>query len=150
MTLSDAFSALALAGCRIKVEASGGIILDVPPGRPAVTHAVLQALAAHRETLVAVLAPASPQARDEGQPTGAEPKTTAGRSSPYAAENLARRSEPAPAAPPREQLNAKAILAKARAKAAAIWLDTRESNPASPPSPSADAPAPTGEDDIPF
>jgi hypothetical protein len=150
MTLSDAFSALALAGCRIKVEAGGSVILDVPPGRPAVPNAVLQALAAHRETLVAVLAPASPPAGAERQPAASVPKTSTGRPSPYAAENLARRSAPAPAAPPRPKLDAQAILARARAKAAAMWLNSRESNPASPPSPPADAPAPAGEDDIPF
>lgn len=60
MNLADAFSTLAKAGCRIKAEAGGGIILDVPPGRPPVPRQVLEVLAAHRESLVAVLAPNAP------------------------------------------------------------------------------------------
>lgn len=60
MNLADAFSALAKAGCRIKAEVGGGIILDVPPGTPPVPRQVLEVLAAHRESLVAVLAPNVP------------------------------------------------------------------------------------------
>jgi hypothetical protein len=150
MTLSDAFSALALAGGRIKVEAGGSIILDVPTGRPAVPHAVLQALATHRETLVAVLAPASPLARSEGQPPAAEPKTSTGRPSPYAAQNLARRCEPVPAAQPHGRFDTQAILARARARAARNRLDSQENTPASPLSPVVDSTASMANDEIPF
>lgn len=57
MNLTEAFSTLARSGCRLKLEAAGSIILDVPPGSPPVPSSVLEALAMHREILAAVLTP---------------------------------------------------------------------------------------------
>jgi hypothetical protein len=54
MTLADAVTALAQAGGRFVVE-GGSISVDLPPGGPPVTWAVLATLRAHREMLTAVL-----------------------------------------------------------------------------------------------
>jgi hypothetical protein len=57
MTLADAITLLATAGCRIVADHDGGIALDVPPGST-VTSEVLAVLSAHREQLAAVATPA--------------------------------------------------------------------------------------------
>jgi hypothetical protein len=57
MTLAEAITILATAGCRIVADPSGGIALDVPPGST-VTSEVLAVLSAHREQLAAVATPA--------------------------------------------------------------------------------------------
>jgi hypothetical protein len=57
MTLAEAITILATAGCRILADASGGICLDVPPGST-VTSEVLAVLSAHRDQLAAVATPA--------------------------------------------------------------------------------------------
>ena len=63
MTLAEAITILATAGCRIVADPSGGIALDVPPGST-VTSEVLAVLSAHREQLAAVATPAEPVAGD--------------------------------------------------------------------------------------
>ena len=63
MTLAEAITLLATAGCRIVADHSGGIALDVPPGST-VTSEVLAVLSAHREQLAAVATPAEPVAGD--------------------------------------------------------------------------------------
>jgi hypothetical protein len=50
MTLSEAFTALATAGCRLTAAPGGGIELVVPDGAEVARH-VLDVLAAHREEL---------------------------------------------------------------------------------------------------
>ena len=63
MTLAEAITILATAGCRIVADPSGGIALDVPPGST-VTSEVLAVLSAHREQLAAVATPAEATAGD--------------------------------------------------------------------------------------
>ena len=63
MTLADAITTIATAGCRIVADHSGGIGLEVPPGS-SVPREVLDVLAAHREQLAAVATPAEPVAGD--------------------------------------------------------------------------------------
>jgi hypothetical protein len=109
MNLAEAFAILAKTGCRLRVEAEGGIILDVPPGGQPVPTAVLQVLAAHRESLVAVLAPAKPSPGTGDQTTGNGTKPSSGRPSPYAAENLAITTGP-PRSSIRESIDLKKLL----------------------------------------
>lgn len=115
MNLSEAFSVLAQSRCRLKVEAEGGIILDIPTGSPPVPRTVLEALAAHREALLAVLKPTSPSSgTDDSRPEGAAggsaccPSCLANRSTPPGASTMA------PALHP--QLGTEEILARAKAK----------------------------------
>ena len=63
MTLADAITTIATAGCRIVADHSGGIALEVPPGAT-VAADVLAVLSAHREQLAAVATPAEPVAGD--------------------------------------------------------------------------------------
>jgi len=63
MTLAEAITLLATAGCRIVADHSGGIALDVPPGST-VPCQVLDVLAAHRDQLAAVATPAEATAGD--------------------------------------------------------------------------------------
>jgi hypothetical protein len=63
MTLAEAITILATAGCRIVADPSGGIALVVPPGST-VTSEVLAVLSAHREQLAAVATPAEATAGD--------------------------------------------------------------------------------------
>jgi hypothetical protein len=105
MNLAEAFFALAQAGCRIKVEAGGSIVLDVPRGRPPVPRSVLEALAAHRETLSAVLGPA---------PDRPTPRPT--RRRPYATQTLAIKSEEVRSSSICMPPDVKDILARARAR----------------------------------
>jgi hypothetical protein len=63
MTLADAITLLATAGCRIVADHDGGIALDVPPGST-VTSEVLAVLSAHRDQLAAVATPAEAPAGD--------------------------------------------------------------------------------------
>ena len=63
MTLADAITVIATAGCRIVADHSGGIALEVPPGST-VAAEVLAVLSAHREQLAAVATPAEPVAGD--------------------------------------------------------------------------------------
>ena len=63
MTLADAITLVATAGCRIVADHSGGIALEVPPGAT-VAADVLAVLSAHREQLAAVATPAEPVAGD--------------------------------------------------------------------------------------
>lgn len=63
MTLADAITTIATAGCRIVADASGGIALKVPPGST-VAAEVLAVLSAHREQLAAVATPAEAPAGD--------------------------------------------------------------------------------------
>jgi hypothetical protein len=63
MTLAEAITILATAGCRIVADPSGGIALDVPPGST-VTSEVLAVLSAHREQIAAVATPAEATAGD--------------------------------------------------------------------------------------
>lgn len=63
MTLADAITTIATAGCRIVADHSGGIALEVPPGST-VTSEVLTVLSAYREQLAAVATPAEPVAGD--------------------------------------------------------------------------------------
>ncbi|MFM8495735.1 MAG: hypothetical protein ACKOEM_09435, partial [Planctomycetia bacterium] len=117
MNLADAFSTLAKTGCRLRVEAEGGIILDVSPGCPPVPPSVLQVLAAHRESLVAILAPAKrPEAADT-LTIEANPKTASVPVSPYA-RDLPLKAPAARAAAPsaRPPLDPKAILRQLRAR----------------------------------
>jgi hypothetical protein len=69
MTLAEAITILATAGCRIVADPSGGIALDVPPGST-VTSEVLAVLSAHREQLAAVATPAEATAGDLHQYLG--------------------------------------------------------------------------------
>jgi len=112
MNLAEAFLALAQAGCRIKVEAGGSIVLDVPHGCPPVPRSVLEALAAHRETLSAVLGPAPD--RPASRPT---------HRSPYAAENLVSKSEDVRASSTCMPPDIKDIVERARARVA-MWRAT--------------------------
>jgi len=105
MNLTEAFFAIAHAGCRIKVEAGGSVVLDIPPGCPPVPKAVLEALATHRETLSAVLGPAP------NRPTPRRP-----HQSPYAAENLVIKSEDVRSSSICIPPDVKDILARARAR----------------------------------
>ncbi len=109
MNLAEAFFALAQAGCRIKVEAAGSIVLDVPHGCPPVPSAVLEALAAHRETVSAVLGPA---------PDRPTPRPT--RRSPYAAENLVSKSKDVRSSSICMPPDIKDIVARARARVAML------------------------------
>ncbi len=63
MTLADAITTIATAGCRIVADSSGGIALEVPPGST-VAAEVLAVLSAHREQLAAVATPAEAPAGD--------------------------------------------------------------------------------------
>jgi hypothetical protein len=63
MTLAEAITTIATAGCRIVADHDGGIALDVPPGST-VTSEVLAVLSAHREQLAAVATPAEAPAGD--------------------------------------------------------------------------------------
>jgi hypothetical protein len=63
VTLADAITTIATAGCRIVADSSGGIALEVPPGST-VAADVLAVLSAHREQLAAVATPAEPMAGD--------------------------------------------------------------------------------------
>jgi hypothetical protein len=63
MTLAEAITTIATAGCRILADSSGGITLDVPPGST-VAAEVLAVLSAHREQLAAVATPAEAPADD--------------------------------------------------------------------------------------
>jgi hypothetical protein len=63
VTLADAITNLATAGCRIVADPSGGIALEVPPGST-VPREVLAVLQAHREQLAAVATPAEAPAGD--------------------------------------------------------------------------------------
>lgn len=63
MTLADAITTIATAGCRIVADHSGGIVLEVPPGST-VAAEVLAVLSAHRDQLAAVATPAEVPAGD--------------------------------------------------------------------------------------
>ena len=63
MTLAEAITILATAGCRIVADHSGGIALEVPPGST-VAADVLAVLSAHRDQLAAVATPAAAPAGD--------------------------------------------------------------------------------------
>ncbi len=63
MTLADAITTIATAGCRIVADHSGGIALEVPPGST-VAAEVLAVLSAHRDQLAAVATPAEVPAGD--------------------------------------------------------------------------------------
>lgn len=122
MNLAEAFAVLANTGCRLRVEAEGGIILDVSPGCPPVPPSVLQVLAAHRESLVAVLAPAKPPESAEGPPTETNPDMASAPASPYARDlsleaQAARRAATLSA---RQQLEPVGILRRAREKASKL------------------------------
>jgi hypothetical protein len=59
MTLADAFHVLTTSGCRLSADPAGGIALTVPEGAT-VPAEVLDVIRAHREQLVAALAPPPP------------------------------------------------------------------------------------------
>lgn len=61
MTLAEAFTALAMAGCRLTAAPGGGVALVVPEGAE-VSRQVLDVLAAHRDEL-ARTAQAEPEAK---------------------------------------------------------------------------------------
>lgn len=63
MTLAEAITTIATAGCRIVADPSGGISLEVPQGST-VTSEVFAVLTAHREQLAAVAMPAAAPAGD--------------------------------------------------------------------------------------
>lgn len=137
MNLAEAFSVLAQAGCRLKAETGGGIILDVPPGGPPVPSSVLQALATHRESLVAVLSPAETRAGIEVPQRLAQQKTITGRPCPYARDlGVVLAQKPSPV---RSPFDASSILARARAaKAAARDRQAAAGQLEQPPSPQTD------------
>lgn len=117
MNLSEVFTLLAQSGCRLKLEAAGSIILDVPAGAPPVPRSVLDSLAMHRESLAAVLTAELP----EPQGAGLENKHDPAIGSPVAnyQDEVEKIYEPTP-----EELEARKkvredILRRARAAAAA-------------------------------
>ena len=112
MNLAEAFFALAKTGCRIKVEAGGIIVLDVPQGCPPVPRSAMEALVTHRETLSAVLAPAP------DKPTPRPP-----RRSPYAAQNLVIKSGDVRSSSICLARDSKDIIARAKARVA-MWRAT--------------------------
>ena len=146
MNLAEAFFALAKTGCRIKVEAGGNIVLDVPQGCPPVPRSAMEALVTHRETLSAVLAPAP------DKPTPRPP-----RRSPYAAQNLVIKSADVRSSSIRLVIDSKDILARARARSAMRRATSCDSTHAveGTGAPSATTPADleaaeTNDDGIPF
>jgi hypothetical protein len=156
MNLADAFSTLAKTGCRLRVEAEGGIILDVSPGCPPVPPSVLQVLAAHRESLVVVLAPAKrPEAADT-LPTEANLKTASVPVSPYA-RDLPLKAPAARATTPlaRPPLDRQAILRLIQARLSKLNAQRQaEGESAVGPTPGPPdtglAGTPSTDDDIPF
>lgn len=157
MNLADAFSTLAKTGCRLRVEAEGGIILDVSPGCPPVPPSVLQVLAAHRESLVAVLAPANAPNAAETLPANAKATSTSVPRSPYA-RDLSPKAQAArvAASSGRLHLDPQAILRQARARLSKL-RDLQQVEGQSPDGPAPGPPPAVGkaeglgsDDNLPF